>query len=110
MLQDIILTTAAAAAAAAPGGTTNNAEALQQLGFSHMIQNQDFVSRSVLIFLVLMSIGSWWYTVVNMIKNLVIKARAERVVHTFWDTPNAQDAIRYMEEQPANEPDRKSVV
>lgn len=104
MLQDILTTLAAAAASAAPTGSANNAEALQQLGFSHMIQNQDFVSRSVLIFLVIMSIGSWWYTIVNLIKSAVIKSRAERVVATFWDTPNAQDAIRFMEEQPANEP------
>ena len=85
MLQDILLTVAAAASA--PAGPVNNAEALQQLGFSHMIQNQDFVSRFVLVFLVIMSIGSWWYTIVNLIKNLVIRTRADRVVRTFWETP-----------------------
>ena len=102
MLQDILLTVAAAASA--PAGPVNNAEALQQLGFSHMIQNQDFVSRFVLVFLVIMSIGSWWYTIVNMIKNLVIRARADRVIRTFWETPNAQDAVRFMEEQKSSEP------
>jgi biopolymer transport protein ExbB len=104
MLQDILISTAAAAAAAAPAAGGNNAESLQQLGFSHMIQNQDFVSRAVLIFLVIMSIGAWWYTIVNLIKNLVIKSRADRVIRTFWETPNAQDAIRFMEEQKPNEP------
>jgi len=102
MLQDILISTAAAAAAAAPGAS--NAESLQQLGFSHMIQNQDFVSRAVLIFLVVMSVGAWWYTIVNLIKNLVIRSRADRVIRTFWETPNAQDAIRFMEEQKSNEP------
>ena len=102
MLQDILITTAAAVTAAAPAH--NNAESLQQLGFSHMIQNQDFVSRAVLIFLVIMSVGAWWYTIVNLIKNLVIRSRADRVIRTFWDTANAQDAIRFMEEQKANEP------
>jgi biopolymer transport protein ExbB len=102
MLQDILISAAAAAAAAAPGA--NNAESLQQLGFSHMIQNQDFVSRAVLIFLVVMSVGAWWYTIVNLIKNLVIRTRADRVIRTFWETPNAQDAIRFMEEQKPNEP------
>jgi len=101
MLQDILIS-AAAAAAAAPGA--NNAESLQQLGFSHMIQNQDLVSRLVLIFLVVMSVGAWWYTIVNLIKNLVIRSRADRVIRTFWETPNAQDAIRFMEEQKSNEP------
>ena len=102
MLQDILINTAAAVAAAAPA--TSNAESQQQLGFSHMIQNQDFVSRFVLIFLVVMSIGAWWYTIVNLIKNTVIRTRADRVMRTFWDTPNAQDAIRFMEEQKVNEP------
>ena len=104
MLQDILITTAAAVAAAAPAGPVNNAESLQQLGFSHMIQNQDFVSRAVLIFLVIMSVGSWWYTIVNLIKNTVIRSRADRVMRTFWETSNAQDAIRFMEEQQPNEP------
>ena len=69
-----------------------------------MIQNQDLVSRMVLVFLVVMSIGAWWYTIVNFIKNMVIKSRADRVIRTFWETPNAQDAIRFMEEQKPNEP------
>jgi biopolymer transport protein ExbB len=104
MLQDILITSAAAAAAAAPAAGANNAEALQQLGFSHMIQNLDIVSAGVLFFLVIMSIGSWWYTIVNLIKNLVVSSRADRVIRTFWETPNAQDAIRFMEEQKPNEP------
>jgi biopolymer transport protein ExbB len=105
MLQDILISTAAAAAAAAPAGSAaSNAESLQQLGFYHMLQNQDLISRGVLIFLVIMSIGAWWYPIVNLIKNTVIRSRADRVMRTFWETPNAQDAIRFMEEQKPNEP------
>ena len=105
MLQDILLTSAAAAAAAPAGSSAaSNAEALQQLGFSHMIQNLDIVSAGVLIFLVIMSVGSWWYTIVNLVKNTMIRSRADRIMRTFWETPNAQDAIRFMEEQKANEP------
>jgi biopolymer transport protein ExbB len=105
MLQDILLTAAAAA-----GGAAGNAEALSQMGFSHLIRDMiaaplDFaVSWAVLIMLVIMSFGSWWYTIVNVIKNTVVASRADSVVRTFWETPNAQDAIRFMEEQPANEP------
>ncbi len=105
MLQDILLTAAAAA-----GGAANNAEALTKMGFSHMMNEmladpgEFFVSWVVFLMLVIMSIGSWWYTVVNAIKNAVISKRADTVVRTFWETPNAQDAIRFMEEQPANEP------
>jgi biopolymer transport protein ExbB len=102
MLQDILFTAAAAANAVSPAAS--NAESLQKLGFSHMVQNMDMISAGVLVFLVVMSTGSWWYTIVNLIKNTVIRTRADRVIRTFWDTPNAQDAIRFMEEQKPNEP------
>jgi biopolymer transport protein ExbB len=109
MLQDILLTAAAAAPAAA-GGAANNAEALSQMGFAHLFKEMvaapgDFmVSWVVFLMLVVMSFGSWWYTIVNAIKSAVVSSRADAVVRTFWETPNAQDAIRFMEEQPANEP------
>jgi len=105
MLQDILLTVASTA-----GGAADNANALSKMGFSHMMAEMaaapgEFaVSWVVFLMLVVMSIGSWWYTVVNFIKNTVISKRADAVVRTFWETPNAQDAIRFMEEQPANEP------
>ena len=100
MLQDILITAAAAVASPA----ASNAESLQKLGFSHMVQNLDMISAGVLTVLVIMSIGAWWFTIVNLIKNTVIRTRADRVIRTFWDTTNAQDAIRFMEEQKASEP------
>jgi len=39
----------------------------------------------------------------NFIKGRVISSRADKVMATFWES-NPQDAIRFMEEQPANEP------
>jgi len=108
MLQDILISTAAAAAAAAPAGGSNNAESLQQLGFSHMIQGfisePNYVGLGVFIVLVAMAVGARWYPLVNPIKTTVVRSRADRVIRTFWETPNAQDAIRFMEEQQANEP------
>ena len=110
MLQDILLTAAAAAAAPAAGGSTNNAEALQQMGFSHMIQNFDAVGYAVFATLLIMSLGSWWYTIVIAIKGSVVSRNADRVIRTFWETTNAQDAIRFMEEQKPNEPFSKIVL
>ena len=97
MLQE---TTAAAPAAA--GG--NNAAALQQMGFDHLIQNFDVVGWAVFITLSIMSVMSWYWIIINFIKNSRLRSRADKVVGTFWETPNAQDAIRFMEEQPASEP------
>jgi biopolymer transport protein ExbB len=99
-----------AAMPGAPLGGTSDAEALSQMGFSHLFQEMTsdpgnyIVSWTVLLTLILMSVGSWYYTIVNLLKNSVIRARAERVISTFWETQNPQDSIRFMEEQPKGEP------
>ncbi|MFT4197975.1 MAG: MotA/TolQ/ExbB proton channel family protein [Pseudoxanthomonas sp.] len=95
---------------AAASGGTNAAAALNQMGFSHLIgemtsrPGEYVVSWAVLITLVVMSALSWYWTVINIIKAIRLRSQADRVVNAFWDTPNAQDAIRIMEEQPRNEP------
>lgn len=95
MLQE---TTTAAAAG------NNNAAALQQMGFAELLQNFDFVGWAVFVTLAVMSIMSVYWIVINFIKNMRLRGRADRVVTTFWETANAQDAIRFMEEQPKGEP------
>ena len=102
MLQE--LTTAAAAT----GGSA--ADAMKQMGVSHLLQEmmadpgRFAVSWTVLITLVIMSAMSWYWIVINFLKNLRLRGSADRVVSTFWETPNAQDAIRFMEEQSKSEP------
>ncbi|MBW6993559.1 hypothetical protein KXS70_24925, partial [Salmonella enterica subsp. enterica serovar Weltevreden] len=62
------------------------------------------VSWAVLITLVTMSVLSIYWIVLNFFKNLSLRRKSDRVISTFWETPNAQDAIRFMEEQPKSEP------
>ena len=94
--------------AAATGG--NAAAALTQMGVDHMLSamvndpGSFAVQWVVLITLVVMSAMSWYWIVINFIKNMRMRGRADRTISTFWDTQNAQDAIRYMEEQPKSEP------
>ena len=85
-------------------GATDNAAAMSQMGFADMLQHMDAVNWTVLIVLIAMSAMSIYWIIFNFIKNMRLRASADRVVTTFWETPNAQDAIRYMEEQPASEP------
>ena len=92
----------AAAAPAAAGG--NNAAALQQMGFESLVQNFDAVGWIVFITLAIMSVMSWYWIIINFLKNMRLRGRGDRVTGTFWETPNAQDAIRFMEEQPKSEP------
>mgnify|MGYP003477113340 FL=1 len=91
-----------AAAPAAAGG--NNAAALQQMGFDHLIPQLDFVGWVVFVTLMVMSLMSWYWIIINFVKNIRMRGRGDNVVGTFWETPNAQDAIRFMEEQPKSEP------
>ncbi|MEO6155217.1 MAG: MotA/TolQ/ExbB proton channel family protein [Thermomonas sp.] len=86
----------------AAGG--NNAAALQQMGFESLVQNFDAVGWIVFITLAVMSVMSWYWIIINFLKNMRMRGRADRVTGTFWETPNAQDAIRFMEEQPKSEP------
>jgi biopolymer transport protein ExbB len=94
--------------AAETGG--NAAAALTQMGVDHMLSamvndpGSFAVQWVVLITLVVMSAMSWYWIVINFIKNMRMRGRADRTISTFWDTQNAQDAIRYMEEQPKSEP------
>ncbi len=120
MQQDTASTMPAGSAAPAPADPsampgaefagTSDAEALSQMGFAHLWQEMTgdpgefIVSWVVLLTLILMSVGSWYYTVVNILKNSVIRARADRVIHTFWETQNPQESLRFMEEQPKGEP------
>jgi biopolymer transport protein ExbB len=95
-------------AAAATGGSA--ADAMEQMGVANLLAEMmhnpgDFaVQWVVALTLVIMSAMSWYWIVINFLKNLRLRASADRVVSTFWETPNAQDAIRFMEEQGKAEP------
>ena len=88
----------------------SDADALSQMGFANLLHEMTtdpgefMVSWVVLVTLIIMSVGSWYYTVVNLLKNSVIRARADRVISTFWESNNPQESLRFMEEQPKGEP------
>ncbi len=97
------------ATAAAAQETVNKADAIaDQLGFFHMISTfqtgENIVGLTVFVVLLIMSIVAWYYTVVKAIRNNQIRSNADRVISTFWETKNAQESIRFLEEQDANEP------
>lgn len=86
-----------------PGGG-NNAQAMTQMGFDHLIHNFDPMGWIVFLTLVIMSVMSVYFIIANLIRNSMVRSRMERVIHTFWETPSAQEAIRFLEEQPKSEP------
>lgn len=102
MLQETTQNTAATAA--------SNADALKQMGFDHLAREmlgnpgEYAIQLAVALTLLVMSAMTIYWLVMNTIRNSRIRRSADRVTSTFWETPSAQDAIRYMEEQPRWEP------
>lgn len=94
----------------ATSGAGGNAAALSQMGVDHLVAEmlgspgKYIVQLTVAATLLLMSLMSLYWIVINVIKNMNMRGRADNVTSTFWETPNAQDAIRFMEEQPKSEP------
>jgi len=87
----------------APAGH-GDAAALQQMGFDHLIHNFDVLGMIVFWVLMLMTIGSWYFIIINAWRVIAIRSRADKVRHVFWETSSAQEAVRTMEEQPRWEP------
>jgi biopolymer transport protein ExbB len=85
-------------------GGNSNAAALKDMGFDHLIHNFDVVGLLVFVVLVVFSLASWYFIVANFIRNMSIRARMEKVIRTFWETPSAQESIRFMEDQGKTEP------
>ncbi len=75
-----------------------------QMGLAHMWAASDFVGKFVFFVMLLMFIGTVWFIVVVSIRNYGIRSRAGKVIETFWQTTNPQEAKRAMEAQPAGEP------
>src|SRR5262252_9054167 len=92
------------AAVTTPVGSHGDAAALQQMGFDHLLHNFDVIGLVVFVVLVIMSIMSWYYIVINFWRVVSIRSRTSRVRHTFWETTSTQEAVRTMEEQPSWEP------
>ncbi len=109
MQQDASQTPAAPAAPVTPPPMTpstggSSAEAFNQMGFDHLVHAFDLLGWIVFVTLCVMSLMSWFYIVANFLRNAMIRARMEKVIHTFWETHSPQDAIRFLEEQPKSEP------
>lgn len=97
MLQDTSSSSAAA------GSGSSNAEAMRQMGFDHLVHHLDVLGWIVFIVLLLMSIASWYFIIINGIRNSQVRSRGEKVIDAFWNS-KGQHAIQELESQPKSEP------
>lgn len=91
-------------AAPATSATTVQTEAVADFSVQNAMAHMGVVNWSVFVALVIMSVVAWYYTVMKAIKYSRINGRSGAVTTAFWQTTNAQEAIRFMEEQPTWEP------
>lgn len=77
---------------------------MEQMGFMHLWEASDYVGKFVFTTVAVMFLGTFWFILVNSVRNFSIRSRAHKVIDTFWATTNPQEAIRAMEAQPPNEP------
>ena len=91
-------------AASAPVAGQGNAAALTQMGFEHLLHNFDTLGLVVFVTLVIMSLGSVFFIIVNAWRVLNIRRRGDSVREQFFETKSLSDAKRHLEEQPGWEP------
>jgi biopolymer transport protein ExbB len=91
-------------AATAPVAGQGNAAALTQMGFEHLLHSFDTLSLTVFVTLVIMSVGSVVFIILNAWRVIAIRSRADKVRESFWETKSLADARRHLEEQPGWEP------
>jgi biopolymer transport protein ExbB len=91
-------------AASAPVAGQGNAAALTQMGFEHLLHNFDTLGLVVFITLVIMSLGSVFFIIVNAWRMMNIRRRGDSVREQFFETKSLSDAKRHLEEQPGWEP------
>ena len=77
---------------------------MEQMGIMHMWGAADLVAKFVFVVVLIMFIGTVWFIATASMRNFSIRSRAHKVIETFWQTTNPQEAIRAMEAQPASEP------
>ena len=76
---------------------------MEQMGIMHMWGAADLVAKFVFVVVLIMFIGTVWFIATASMRNFSIRSRAHKVIETFWQTTNPQEAIRAMEAQPASD-------
>jgi biopolymer transport protein ExbB len=62
----------------------------------------DAISVGVLTLLILMSVGSWYYTLMKAWRVLRIRREFEGVIRQFWEAPSLAMALGRMQQNPEN--------
>ena len=79
---------AAAPAPAAPAVTTETVE--NPYGFEALWKTGDFIAKTTLIILGIMSMGSWYIIIIKLVEQTKLMKQAKDANKTFWNAPSVQ--------------------
>ena len=88
-----------AAAPAAPpaegsaAATINEADASTPYGLKHMVENGDWISRTILITLIIMSAGTWYIFFTKFIEQQRLLNQAAQVEKKFWTSATLNEGV-----------------
>jgi biopolymer transport protein ExbB len=75
-----------------------------QVGFAHFLAQTDAVGRTLLVFLVLMSVASWYLIVTKALAQWLERRRSAAFLETFWNAPSVGAVQRHLEQRHPDEP------
>jgi len=76
----------------------------QAIGFGHFLGHADILAKGLLVVLLLMSIVTWCLIVSKSLQALILKRRALRFLHTFWDAPSVDAVATRLEQHHPDDP------
>lgn len=76
----------------------------QSLGFSHFLQHADAISRTLLILMVIMSVGTWYVIVMKTIRTVSNTRSSKVFLSKFWAAANLKQVSELISNDEINNP------
>jgi biopolymer transport protein ExbB len=75
-----------------------------QVGFAHFLAQTDAVGATLLAFLLLMSVASWYLIVTKALAHWMERRRSAAFLEIFWNAPSVGAVQRHLEQRHPDEP------
>jgi biopolymer transport protein ExbB len=79
-------------------------EPSQAIGFSSFLSHTDVVGRGILVFLLVMSVATWYLILTKTITVMLERRRSAGFLDAFWDSPSITAVESRLEERHPDEP------
>jgi len=89
------------APAAAPEATVNTEKVTNPYGLDALWKTSDFVTKTTLLILVIMSMGSWYVIITKLFAQFKMFNQAREMSNSFWKANSIADGIKTMDESSA---------